>query len=99
MARVSNIEQPLRNFYKRISAAPYFSPTSRSEPQKKIVFLAESVNEEAKSAIRTIYSEQILEEINNRDANEMLVRSAGISLLSSTNSNSQTTNNNADGSL
>jgi hypothetical protein len=62
------------------SAAPYFSPLSRSEPQKKIVFLAEVINEKAKSVIKSIYSRSVLEEINNRDANQMLVRSTGIPL-------------------
>jgi hypothetical protein len=63
------------------SAAPYFSPISRSEPQKKIVCLAESINEETRSIIKSIYSRSVLEEINNRDANEMLVRSTGIPLV------------------
>jgi hypothetical protein len=63
-----------------VSTAPYFSPLSRSEPQKKIVFLAENINEEAKSVIKSIYQRSILDEINNRDANEMLVRSTGIPL-------------------
>lgn len=55
---------------------------SRQEPQRKIVFLAEAINEETKTLIKSIYSRTTLEEISNRDANEMLVRSTGIPLTS-----------------
>lgn len=70
------------------------------EPNRKIVFLAETVTEEAKSIIKSIYNRQILEEIGNRDANEMLVRSTGIPLNSSGAPVSQvsTSMNVADGS-
>jgi hypothetical protein len=68
----------------QIYPAPFFSPISRSEPHKKIVFLAENINDEAKSAIKSIYSRGVLEEISNRDANEMLVRSTGIPLAAPT---------------
>ena len=72
---------------------------SRYEPHKKIVFLADAVSDETKSVIKSVYNRQILEEINNRDANEMLVRSTGIP-LSNTGAPLQTTaNNTADGSL
>jgi hypothetical protein len=63
--------------------APFFSPLSRDEPQKKIVFLAEAITEETKGMIKSIYPRPVLEEISNRDANEMLVRSTGIPLNTS----------------
>lgn len=66
-----------------IFPAPFFSPLSRHEPHKKIVFLADAVSDETKSVIKSLYSRQILEDINNRDANEMLVRSTGIPLSNS----------------
>jgi hypothetical protein len=81
-----------------VPAAPYYTPLSRSEPQKKIVFLAESITEETRAMIKSIYSRPVLEEINNRDANEMLVRSTGIPLNSSgAQAALATPNNTADG--
>jgi hypothetical protein len=38
------------------------------------------VNEDTKGVIKSIYNRQMIEDINNRDANEMLVRSTGIPL-------------------
>lgn len=70
--------------------APFYSPMSRSEPRKKIVFLAENLNEETKSVIRAIFKPPVIEEISNPDANELLVRSTGIPLNSNINSKSLT---------
>ena len=66
--------------------APYYSPLSRLETQKKIILLTENVPEDTKNAIKSIFKEDQLEEINNRDANEMLVRSTGIPIANAVNS-------------
>jgi hypothetical protein len=60
--------------------APFYAPLSRNETQRKIIFLTENVSEETKNVLKSIYKDQALEEINNRDANELLVRSTGIPL-------------------
>lgn len=72
---------------------------SRNEPQRKIVFLVENVTAEMINNIKSIYSEPVLEEISNRDANEMLVRSTGIPLTSgNAQTPAATPNNTADAS-
>ena len=72
-----------------LSTAPYYSPLSRNETHKKIIFLTENVTEDTKNALKAIYKESRIEEISNRDANEMLVRSTGIPLTGAvTNQNS-----------
>lgn len=63
-----------------LNTAPYYAPLSRNETQKKIIFLTENVSEDTKNALKAIFKEGRMEEINNRDANEMLVRSTGIPL-------------------
>lgn len=56
---------------------PYYHPLSRNEQQKKLVFIVETIDEAAKNAMRTIFPKNLIEEISNRDANELLVRSTG----------------------
>ena len=63
-----------------LHTAPYYSPLSRNETQKKILFLTENVSEDTKNALKAIFKEGRMEEINNREANEMLLRSTGIPL-------------------
>lgn len=53
-----------------------------NETQKRIVLLIDNVTEENKQLIRTIYNNSQLEDISNRDANELLVRSNGIAVNS-----------------
>lgn len=68
-----------------MSTAPYYSPLSRNETLKKIIFLTENVSEDTKNALKAIFKEGRLEDISNRDANEMLVRSTGIPLTGAVN--------------
>lgn len=68
------------------------------EPQKKIVFLAETVSDETKSILKSIYNAMILEEISNRDANDMLVRSTGIPLMNTSAPVASTPNNTMESS-
>lgn len=53
-----------------------------NETQKKIVLLIDNVTEDNKQFLRTIYNTTQLEDISNRDANELLVRSNGITVNS-----------------
>ncbi|KAG5678957.1 hypothetical protein PVAND_008575 [Polypedilum vanderplanki] len=71
--------------------SPYYAPLSKIETQRKIVFLTDNVSEETKSALRSIYKNHVLEEINNRDANELLVRSTGIPLTTGSSGSIQST--------
>lgn len=57
------------------SAVPYFSPISReNETHKRITLMMERVSEESKAIIKNIFVGQQIEEINARDANELLLR-------------------------
>jgi len=60
------------------------------------------MTEETKSIIKSIYRLPVIDEINNRDANELLVRSTGIPIGTAVaaiqNSSMQTPNNTFDGS-
>lgn len=60
--------------YIYILARPFFSPIASTEYYKRIVLVLENVSEEAKSVIRSIYVLSKHDEINARDANEMLKR-------------------------
>ncbi|KAL7051210.1 hypothetical protein ACKWTF_004382 [Chironomus riparius] len=76
--------------------SPYYAPLSRNETQKKIIFLTENVSEDTKNALKAIFKEGRMEEINNRDANEMLVRSTGIPLtVTSQNPIAESNSNNS----
>jgi hypothetical protein len=55
---------------------PYYNPVGRNETYKRITLLMESITNESKSIVKSIYSTQILEEIQLRDANELLIRSS-----------------------
>lgn len=63
-------------------SAPYYAPLSLNETQKKIVLLIDNVTDENKQILRSIYPANQLEDITNRDANELLVRSNGIAVNS-----------------
>lgn len=73
--------------------APYFAPLSANETHKKIVLLVENITDENKITIKSIYKATQYEEIINRDANELLVRSNGIPV--NTGNNNSNTNNSA----
>lgn len=75
--------------------APYYSPLSGNETIKKIIFLTENVSEETKNALKAIFKEGRLEDICNRDANEMLVRSTGIPLTGAVNSQNSIADSNS----
>jgi hypothetical protein len=72
--------------------APYFAPLSQNETHKKIVLLVDNVTDENKQIIKSIYKSSQYEEIVNRDANQLLVRSNGIPVNAGSNNNS---NNNS----
>lgn len=55
---------------------PYYNSTSRVETYKRITFLMEVMSNEAKNTVKTIFNSSILEEIQLRDANELLIRSS-----------------------
>lgn len=57
-----------------LSGHPFFNPTASTEYYKRIVLVLENVSEEAKSVIRSIYVSSKHDEINSRDASEMLER-------------------------
>ena len=78
-------------------AAPYYAPLSHNETQKKIVLLIDNVTDENKQTIKSIYKVHQLEEINNRDANELLVRSNGIPTSAANNNQSLTNQSLNDG--
>lgn len=75
-----------------ILLAPYYAPLSHNETHKKIVLLIDNVTDENKQTIKSIYKAHQLEEITNRDANELLVRSNGIP-VNATNNNNTAINN------
>lgn len=52
----------------------YFDPMATNEVNKKIILQMDSLSEEAKTTIKTIFSNQIMEEINQNDATKMLER-------------------------
>lgn len=54
---------------------PYYNPTDRCEPYKRIVLQMETITEEAKSVIKTIFTTTVLEEIQLNEASELLLRS------------------------
>lgn len=74
-------------------SAPYYSPLARNETQRKIIFLLENIADETKNAIKSIFTSDSLEEINNRDANDMLLRSTGLSPALTSGSNNQLPDN------
>lgn len=51
-----------------------FDPSATNEVNKKIILQMETLSEEAKTTIKTIFSNQIMEEINLNDAMKMLER-------------------------
>jgi hypothetical protein len=62
------------------------------------VILTETLSEEIKAAFKTLYTKSTHEEINNRDANELLVRSTGIP-VNSVHNHSQSSNPDMNQSL
>lgn len=61
--------------------------------------MADIVNDDNKSTIKALFPKDILEEINNRDANDLLVRSTGIVGLPGMISASNTPNNTFDSNM
>ncbi|CRK87759.1 CLUMA_CG001548, isoform A [Clunio marinus] len=59
--------------------SPHFSPVSPNESQRKITLLADNFTAKDINAIKSVCDSLQLEEINHRDAQEMLFRSTGIS--------------------
>lgn len=57
------------------TTAPYYNPTDRAEPYKRIVLQMDVISEEAKTVIRSIFAKTMLEEVQCTEANELLVRS------------------------
>ncbi|XP_037905145.1 protein split ends isoform X3 [Hermetia illucens] len=57
------------------SDTPYYNPTDRAEPYKRIVLQMDVISEEAKTVIRSIFAKTMLEEVQCTEANELLVRS------------------------
>ena len=87
----------LSNFFS--FTVSWYHPISKIESHKKIIFLADVVNDDNKSTIKALFPKDILEEINNRDANDLLVRSTGIVGLPGMISTSNTPNNTFDSNL
>jgi hypothetical protein len=54
-----------------------YNPLSREEQQRKIIFLPHALNEETKGVVKSLYALPIFEEITNKDANELLLKSSG----------------------
>ncbi|PSN57920.1 hypothetical protein C0J52_00233 [Blattella germanica] len=58
---------------------PYYDPSSQDETQRRITLLPERLNEDSKVALKTIFgslSNNVLEELNNKEANDILVRAS-----------------------
>jgi sentrin-specific protease 7 len=75
---------------------PYYNSASRVEPHKRITLLMESITNEARTVIKTIFSSTILEEIILRDANELLMRSSPRDLSANSGNNNNNGGNNSN---
>ncbi|XP_055373221.1 uncharacterized protein LOC129606736 [Condylostylus longicornis] len=59
-----------------LSETPYYNPTDRAEPYKRIVIQIENLHEESRSIIRSIFPTTVLEFVGLDDAKELLSRSS-----------------------
>lgn len=57
------------------SRGPYYDPNSLDDTQRRITLLPERIAEESKVALKSIF-EGILSELDNKEANELLVRAS-----------------------
>lgn len=54
-------------------SGPYYNPMSKIDQFKRITLLPESITEEAKSAFKILFG-KLMDELNGREANDILVR-------------------------
>ncbi|XP_063820895.1 uncharacterized protein LOC135071072 isoform X2 [Ostrinia nubilalis] len=54
-------------------SGPYYNPMSKIDPFKRITLLPENITEEAKVAFKSLFG-KVMDELNAREANEILVR-------------------------
>ncbi|XP_066991207.2 uncharacterized protein [Anabrus simplex] len=68
----------IRNLLKMESKlGPYFDPSSGDDTQRRITLLPEKLLEESKVTLKTIFGNlNILAELNNKEANDILVRAS-----------------------
>ncbi|KAJ2946995.1 hypothetical protein O0L34_g16339 [Tuta absoluta] len=52
---------------------PYYNPMSKNDPYKRITLLPDLITEEAKGTMKSLFGRQ-MDELNSREANEILVR-------------------------
>ncbi|XP_047986051.1 LOW QUALITY PROTEIN: uncharacterized protein LOC125226181 [Leguminivora glycinivorella] len=54
-------------------SGPYYNPMSKIDPQRRITLLPDCISEEAKSAFKILFG-KTMDELNGREANDILVR-------------------------
>ncbi|KAG7299477.1 hypothetical protein JYU34_016438 [Plutella xylostella] len=54
-------------------SGPYYNPISKIDPFKRITLLPESISEDAKVTLKTLFG-KVMDELNAREANDILVR-------------------------
>lgn len=52
---------------------PYYNPTSKIDPFKRITILPETITDSTKNALKTLFGKN-MDELNTREANDILVR-------------------------
>lgn len=76
---------------------PYFNPVSRQDDtHRRITLVLERITEESRAILKSIISNDKLEEISARDANDLLKRSSSSNKGSENNSNNTVSGNSGD---